>query len=499
MKKSLKMRPLYYLCLLVALIGSTFGSNTIKVGWVPRLPYSYQTHNYGVSQVDGLDIDFVRDLASRLKKQVILIQLNEKEVEKALQTNAIDAIVGFSSNSLKGVIWSQSYRKEAYVAYLSANSKEYFYTTEQLLTTINISNPLGLTPIRNLGDEPLNNFRNNPDNAKLIHEKHSEAELLEGFLQGSINVFIGDRIVFSTLLHKLQQWKYVREINLDLQNPIALGVLNHSPLAKEIGSINAHIADMHKDGKFDRLFTKYLTPAVLMHTIDEGWLRFIELIGVVAFAMYAFIHAFYRHMAFVKTVGFSMVVVFTGPVLKDILTTGQIEFIRNPHYLSVVIGIIFVAHAIISTLRSLSYRQIRPHIFSENKDRWIQEIACALGLASYTASGVLYAITSADTSWFWEGMLGTITATSGLLIAHELYKLPSKINFLFVEISFGWGVLLALYFTLSRSTINFDQESIFMAVMITLFGIFLSRMLALYHQISSIGFGRRLRETIDNL
>jgi uncharacterized membrane protein YeiH len=158
-----------------------------------------------------------------------------------------------------------------------------------------------------------------------------------------------------------------------------------------------------------------------------------------------------------------------------------------------------VAHAIISTLRSLSYRQIRPHIFSENKDRWIQEIACALGLASYTASGVLYAITSADTSWFWEGMLGTITATSGLLIAHELYKLPSKINFLFVEISFGWGVLLALYFTLSRSTINFDQESIFMAVMITLFGIFLSRMLALYHQISSIGFGRRLRETIDNL
>ncbi|MDP3641257.1 MAG: hypothetical protein Q8R43_02355, partial [Alphaproteobacteria bacterium] len=221
--------------------------------------------------------------------------------------------------------------------------------------------------------------------------------------------------------------------------------------------------------------------------------------GIVSFAIYAFIHGFYRHMAFVKTVGFSMVVVFTGPVLNDILTTGQIEFFRNPYYLSVVIGIVFLAHAIISTLRSLSYRQIRTYIFSENKDRWIQEIACALGLASYTISGVLYAITSADTSWFWEGMLGTITATSGLLIAHELYKLPSKINFLFVEISFGWGTLLALYFTLSRSAINFDQESIFMAVMTTLFGIFLSRMLALYHQISSIGFGRRLRETLDNL
>lgn len=493
------MRPFYYCYLLVALLGSTFGGNTIKVGWISRLPYSYQTHNYGVSQVDGLDIDFVRDLARRLNKRITFVQINEKDIQKATDNQAIDAIVGFPENSLKGVAWSESYRKEAYVAYLAENSKDYFYTSEQLLAAINETNPLGLTPIRNLHDETLNNFISNPANASLVQKKHSEAELLEGFLQGSINIFIGDRIVFSTLLHKLHQWKHVREINLDLQQPIALGVLNHSPLANEMEQINKHIDDMHKDGKIDRLFTEYLTPAVLMHTIDEGWLRFIELIGVIAFAMYAFIHGFYRHMAFVKTVGFSMVVVFTGPVLKDILTTGHIEFIRNPYYLSVVIGIIFVAHGVISTLRSLSYRQIRTHIFSENKDRWIQEIACALGLASYTVSGVLYAITSADTSWFWEGVLGTITATSGLLIAHELYKLPSKINFLFVEISFGWGVLLALYFTLSRSTINFDQDSIFIAVTTTLFGIFLSRMMALYHQISSIGFGRRLRETIDNL
>lgn len=499
MKKLLKMRPLFYLCLLVALIGSTFGAQTVKVGWIPRLPYSYQIHNYGLSQVDGLDIEFIHDLGRRLNKQIVLIPLSEQHIQKAINNQEVDAIIGFPSNSLKDIVWTDAYRKEAYVAYLAANSKDYFYTTEQLLETINETNPLGLTPIRNLNDTALNAFINNPNNAPLVQKKHSEAELLEGFLHGSIKVFIGDRIVFSTLLHKLHQWKHVREINLDLERPIALGILNHSPVAKEIDQINAHIAAMHKDGKMDRLFTEYLTPAVLMHTIDEGWLRFIELMGVIAFTIYAFIHGFYRHMSFVKTVGFSMIVVFAGPVLKDLFTTGQIEFIRSPYYLSVVIGILFVAHAIISTLRSLSYRQIRTYIFSENKDKWIQEIAGAIGLASYTVGGVLYAITSADTNWFWEGMLGTITATSGLLIAHELYKLPSKINFLFVEISFGWGLVLALYFTLSRSTINFDQESIFIAVMTTLFGIFLSRMMALYHQISSIGFGRRLRETIDNL
>jgi ABC-type amino acid transport substrate-binding protein/uncharacterized membrane protein YeiH len=493
------MRPFYFVILLVSLIGSTVAASSIKIGWISRLPYSYQTNNYSISQASGLDIDFIRDLARRLKIKVTLVPINEKDVHKAISNHEIDAILGFPINSLPNVVWTEPYRQEAYVAYLSANSKEFFYTPQQLLETISEANPLGLTPLRNLGDVALNDFISNPKNSTKIHTAHTESDLLEEFLQGSLNVFIGDRIVFSTLLHKLHQWKYVREINLDLNKQIALGILKHSPLAEKLKDINLQITAMHKDGKIDRLFTEYLTPAVLMHTIDEGWLRLIELIGVVSFAIYAFIHGFYRHMAFVKTVGFSIVVVFIGPVLKDILTTGHIEFFKNPYYLSVVIGIIFVAHAIISTLRSLSYRQIRTYIFSENKDRWIQEITCALGLASYTVSGVLYAITSAETSWFWEGLLGTITATSGLLIAHELYKLPSKINFLFVEISFGWGTLLALYFTLSRSTINFDQESIFMAVMTTLFGIFLSRMLALYHQISSIGFGRRLRETLDNL
>ncbi|MBH1989971.1 MAG: transporter substrate-binding domain-containing protein [Alphaproteobacteria bacterium] len=493
------MRPFYFLFLLVSLIGSSFGSTSIKIGWISRLPYSYQTNNYSISQVSGLDIDFIRDLARRLNIKVTLVPINEKDVLRSISNHEVDAILGYPINSLPNVTWSESYRQEAYVAYLSANSKEFFYTPQQLLDATSETNPLGLTSARNLGDATLNDFINDPRNSTKIHKTHNESDLLEEFLQGSLNMFVGDRIVFSTLLHKLHQWKYVREIKLDLHRPIALGILNHSPLMQKIEDINLQITAMHKDGKIDRLFTQYLTPAVLMHTIDEGWLRLIELIGIVSFAIYAFIHGFYRHMAFVKTVGFSMVIVFTGPVLKDILTTGHIEFFRNPYYLSVVIGIIFVAHAIISTLRSLSYRQIRTYIVSENKDRWIQEITCALGLASYTISGVLYAITSADTGWFWEGMLGTITATSGLLIAHELYKLPSKINFLFVEISFGWGTLLALYFTLSRSTINFDQESIFMAVMTTLFGIFLSRMLALYHQISSIGFGRRLRETLDNL
>lgn len=490
---------LIYIFMLVVTISASFGANTFKIAWVSRVPYSYQTNYYDVSQLKGLDIDFIQTLANKLGISITLFKVNERDIHRAVSSGAVDAVLGFTPDSFNNVVWSQPYRKEIYVAYLTPESKDFFYTTEELLIYINDNNPLGFASTRHRMDDVLDAFVNDPKNASKIHVLNSEPDLLKDFLQGSLKTFIGDRVVFSTLLHRLHQWRYVKEINLNLEKPIAVGVLKTSPLAARMEEMNAHITTLKKNGKLDRLFTEYLTPAVLMHTIDEGWLRFIELIGVMAFAIYAFIHGFYRHMAFVKTVGFSMVMVFTGPVLKDILTTGQIEFFRNPTYIAVVIGIVFVAHTIISTLRTLSYRQIRTHIFSENKDRWIQEIACAIGLSSYTVSGVLYAITSAETGWFWEGMLGTITATSGLLLAHELYKLPSKINFLFSELSFGWGVLLALYFTLSRSTIDFDQESIFLAVMIVFFGIFLSRMMALYHEISSIGFGRKLRETIDNL
>lgn len=217
------MRPFYFLFLLVSLIGSSFGSTSIKIGWVSRLPYSYQTNNYSISQVSGLDIDFIRDLARRLNIKVTLVPINEKDVLRSISNHEVDAILGYPINSLPNVTWSESYRQEAYVAYLSANSKEYFYTPQQLLDTISETNPLGLTSARNLGDATLNDFINDPRNSTKTHKTHNESDLLEEFLQGSLNMFIGDRIVFSTLLHKLHQWKYVREINLDLHRPIALG------------------------------------------------------------------------------------------------------------------------------------------------------------------------------------------------------------------------------------------------------------------------------------
>lgn len=471
---------------------------TIKVGWVYRLPYSYQTNTYNVNQLKGLDIDFVYALAKRLNMSLSFFQLNESDIDTALATGGVDVVVGSAQGHSKNSVESIPYRKETYVLYLKPDSKEYFYNLDDVLKYITPQNPLGVVEFRKHASE-LREFLQKPENQKKLYVLGAEGDLLEEFLRGSVNAFIGDRVVFSTLLHRLHKWRKVQEMNLGLQHNIVVAISKQSPLYKKLDVINTTIADMQKGEELDQILTQYLTPAVLMHTIDEGWLRFIELLGVVAFTLYAFIHGFYRHMAFVKTIGFSMIMVFTGPVLKDVLTTGQIEFFRNQYYLSIVIGIIVAAHAYLSILRSFSYKQIRTFIFSENKDKWILEIACAVGLASYTVSGVLYAITSVDNGWFWQGMLGTITATAGLLLAHKLYRLNSQINFLFSEISLGWAIILTLYFTLSRSTIDFDQESIFIAVIIVFFGIFFSRMMALYHEVSSIGFGRRLRETIDKL
>lgn len=471
---------------------------TIKVGWVYRLPYSYQTNTYNVNQLKGLDIDFIYALAKRLNVSVSFYQLNESDIESALETGGLDIVVGAAQGYVKHALETTPYRKETYVLYLEPKVKEYFYNLDDVLNYTSPQNPLGVVEFRKKSSE-LQSFLEKSENENKLYILGSEGELLEDFLRGTVKAFIGDRVVFSTLLHRLQQWRHVKELNLGLEHDVVLAVSKQSKLSKEIEGINKHIVEMQKGEELDTLLTHYLTPAVLMHTIDEGWLRFIELLGVISFTLYAFIYGFYRHMAFVKTIGFSMIVVFTGPVLKDLLTTGQIEFFRNQYYLSIVIGIIVVAHTYLSILRSFSYKQIRTFIFSENKDKWILEVACAIGLASYTVSGVLYAITSVDNGWFWQGMLGTISATAGLLLSHKLYQLNNPINFLFSEISLGWAIILTLYFTLSRTTIDFDQESIFIAVMIVFFGIFFSRMMAIYHEISSIGFGRRLRETIEKL
>ncbi len=491
---------IYFFAIAVYCMQALSASTTsVRLAWISRLPYSYYVNSHNVSQLKGLDVDFARLISKRLGLTVKLIQVQESELDQLIKDKKIDGVLGFSKENFSTMLWSVPYRQETYVAYLAPVLKDFYYTPEELLKTISQHHPLGVVSNHYRVDAHLKKFVTDPKNQNKVFVLDSETEVLEKFLQGYFSVFVGDRVVFSTLLHRVNQWRQVREVSLDLNQDISLGIVQGGALDSYEEKINTQIDLMKKEGVLDRLFSEYLTPAVLMHTIDEGWLRFIEFLGVIAFTVYAFIHGFYRHMAFVKTIGFSMIVVFAGPVLKDILSTGQIEFFRNPHYISTVIGVVFVAHAIISMLRNLSYKQIRTYIFSENKDHWIQEIACAVGLSSYTVSGVLYAITSTETSWFWEGVLGTITATSGLLIAHELYKLPSKIKFLFSEISFVWGTLLALYFSLSRSAIDFEQDSIFLAVLIVFFGVFLSRMMAIYHELSSIGFGRKLQETINRL
>lgn len=493
------MRALVYLFVIVLQVLPYLCASGVKIAWVSRLPYSYSVNNHDVLRLKGLDVDFARALSKRLNVPVQLVKVQASEIAALVAQKKVDAVLGMTEGEYPNMLWTSPYRKETYVAYMAPNLKDFYYTPAELLTTVSKNNPLGIARTHHRKNSEFHRFINDPSNKDKVFVLDSETDVLEKFLQGQFSVFVGDRVVFSTLLHRVNQWRQVREVNLELEQDISLGIVKGGALETYASKVNDEIEKMKRDGALDRLFSEYLTPAVLMHTIDEGWLRFIEFLGVLAFAVYAFIHGFYRHMAFVKTIGFSMIVVFAGPILKDILTTGKIEFFRNPHYIATVIGVILVAHAIISMFRNLAYRQIRTYIFSENKDHWIQEIACAIGLSSYTVSGVLYAITSTDTSWFWEGMLGTITATSGLLIAHELYKLPSKIKFLFSEISFLWGTLLALYFSLSRSAIDFEQDSIFGAVLIVFFGIFLSRMMALYHELSSIGFGRKLQETINKL
>jgi ABC-type amino acid transport substrate-binding protein len=108
MRIYIKMRYLYPFVLLFCLAGSVFGATHIKIGWLSRLPYSYQINTYGVSQVKGLDIEFIRELARSLKVQITLVPLAEKDLEKAIASKAVDAIIGLPVSSIKQPLSSRS-------------------------------------------------------------------------------------------------------------------------------------------------------------------------------------------------------------------------------------------------------------------------------------------------------------------------------------------------------------------------------------------------------
>lgn len=130
-------------------------------------------------------------------------------------------------------------------------------------------------------------------------------------------------------------------------------------------------------------------------------LHAIEIIAVIASAIYGILLACRKEMDVVGVIAVAFAVSFGGGTLRDLcLDRNPLFWIANDHFVMVVMGIAIIGSII-------------PNLFSHAK-RFL-DLPDAIGMGLFTITGAGYAM-QADTGIFIAAILGVVTGTFGGVI-----------------------------------------------------------------------------------
>jgi polar amino acid transport system substrate-binding protein len=172
-----------------------------------------------------------------------------------------------------------------------------------------------------------------------------------------------------------------------------------------------------------------------------------------------------------------------GGVVRDLLLQRDpLGIVRNPEALLTVFGTVVAGTLVIKTTRRLQsgvlakHLQLRAHLGTR-----LIEVFDAIALAAFTVVGVVVVLdTLVQPLWLWGPIAAVITASFGGLM-RDLFRHDREIanlrGELYPEIAAVWGLALALF--LEWEGERLEPDEIRLAVIVTIMGVFLTRMVAI--------------------
>jgi polar amino acid transport system substrate-binding protein len=171
-----------------------------------------------------------------------------------------------------------------------------------------------------------------------------------------------------------------------------------------------------------------------------------------------------------------------GGVVRDVLLHRQpLGIVRDPVALLTVFGTVGLGMAFFKLLTLARSRQFSQSVLEpRHLGTRLIEVFDALGLAAFLVVGVVAVLdTSVQPLWLWGPISAGITASFGGLMRDLLRhdrEMASLKGELYPEIAVLWGLAFALF--LGWEAERLQPEEIWLGVVITITGAFLTRMLA---------------------
>jgi polar amino acid transport system substrate-binding protein len=408
----------------------------------------------------------------------------------ALAAGKADLAAGatYSPERDRYAYFSKPYRSETDVLILPrGKSSQYpFHTIDQMLDLFTRQHfRFGVIAGFTYADERVNHFIADPARRDLVVEVGDDAENLQNLLDGRIDGFIADRIVAATVAWRREKSGLVEEHPFRFSTQIHFMLSRTSQTAAMLARVDAAIDEIKRSGEFQRIADSYALPILIHQTLDANWFQALALLGTVAFALSGVVLAYAGRYTLFGAVILSSLPTVGGGVVRDLILQRQpLGIVRDPVILLTVFGTVLAGMAVIKVISLTAAQPLVRSLRSQRRlGAQLIEIFDALGLAAFTVVGVVVVLdTSAEPLWLWGPISAGITSSFGSLM-RDLFRRDQETaslrGELYPEIAVLWGLALSLFLGWEADRLRADE--IWLAVVVTIAGAFLTRMLAIVY------------------
>lgn len=459
----------------------------VRGGWYPWKPYQYLENPSEPSSLTGLDIDISRLIYERLGKGTTITELGWKEHQQAIIDGTKDFAMGAFDTPARRKLFriSEFYRFEENSFYVLRKNAAKFplsNVTALLNAWKTTRLKIGVISGYSYADDELNAFISDPKNAAKVVFSETDQQNLLLLKSEKIDGFLADRIVGANLITETKSRDSVVEVFLKLRKPIHMLMSKDSISPAVATQINETIKTLKSEDVYRKTLLKYISPVVLMQTVDTDWFVFIEGLGIISFAIAGYLTAVTQGVTLFGSLLMGIIPAVGGGVFRDVLLGRHpIWLLQAENYLLMIIVIcLFVLTPIYFLLSRIQGKQsiLNKNSTSHKYLDFFLILCDAIGLAAFTVTGVLVALSmGTDPLWFWGPFFAFLTGAGGGIIRDIILNM-SRVDAIhgavYGENAVIWGGILSYYLHINAVDLNPDELKFVIGIVLA--GIVLTRM-----------------------
>ncbi|NJR39258.1 MAG: transporter substrate-binding domain-containing protein [Leptolyngbyaceae cyanobacterium CSU_1_4] len=472
---------------------------TASYGW---RPFIYEEVSGGTKSINGLDTRLANLAFSNIGYDVLYEgETSWNKLLDDLKKGKKDIVISALKRPDREAFgyYSEEFRRSVNVLFVPRGASEN-YSLKNVDDIMKMfqkqSFRLGVVDGYSYGQKELDAYIKSSENEDKIVKADTDTELFNLLARKQIDGFLIDQIVGADISYKQQFQDIAEEYPLrisELPYYILFSKKSKQVTPELVQQFNASIAKLKDNGQYNKLVQQYLFPVLLGFTTGQKWYFFVELTGVVSFAVSGLVMANREGYDLFGALVLAALPGVGGGVLRDMIAgRATLGLMKAPTYMMAVIITVLVGYTLIQLVGFWNDR-IRKEPFkfqasvsslSEKTFGAVIELLDTLGLSTLSIIGVIVALeTQSSPLWLWGPVFAAITSAGGGIIRDMVRADPNNPSLkgsFYPIIAIIWGFIFSMFIIWYSSQLNYYPDEIFKAVMVIIAGSFVTRVIAIF-------------------